>query len=91
MQTASKLLPTVGDEVVLFVVEDFIEWGGPDPSEVRSKYEPHRVEILCKFIAVQDGLVWVTIDSGSVGFPLSKVEINFLPKLESSEDLKDGN
>jgi hypothetical protein len=71
-----KLLPTAGDDVVLFVIEDFATWGDV------TKYEPHRVEIPCKFIAVQDGFVWVTIDGGSVGFSAPKVEINYLPKPE---------
>ncbi len=84
MLMPSKLLPTTGDDVVLFVVEDFVEWEGRDGPT--SKYEPHRVEISCKFIAVQDGFVWVTIDGGSVGFPVPKVEINYLPKPEGSED-----
>jgi len=87
MVTVNRLLPALGDEVVLVVVEDFVEWedeGGP-----RSKYDPHRVQVPCKFITVQDGLVWVTIDGGSVGFPVPKVEINYLPKPDNSDEVKD--
>jgi len=87
MVTVNRLLPTTCDEVVLMVVEDFVEW--VDEGGSRSKYDPHRVQVPCKFITVQDGLVWVTIDGGSVGFPVSKVEINYLPKSDSSDEVRD--
>ena len=77
MQTANKLLPTVGDEVVLLVFEE-------DAHILR--------EVVCQYIVIQDSFVWVTLDGGTVGFPTDRVkEINYLPKPEGSEEAQNAD